>query len=136
MKNPGVSILESYGVLDKNNKIDLSTKRLGVITHLVHQNQNILRAGIFGSRSDDSRIVDESSDIDLAVILGNYTEEEVAEIDFRINRRYRSITGDDTNIHVSCLNDKINHDNGGEISDSEFRDTVMDQIVMLKCDSN
>lgn len=134
MEDPGAEILDTYDVLNKHDNIDLSMERLGVITHLLHQNPDIIKAGIFGSRSDTQKEVNDCSDIDIAVILDSYTEDKIAQVDFSINRRYRSITGENTEIHICCLNEEVDHGQNAEMLDRDFRETVKDQIIALKGD--
>lgn len=133
MKNPGEEILKSYNVpVTKAEEIDLPVECVGVITHFLHQDSKIVSGGVFGSRADENMKVTDSSDIDLGIVLKEYNEDKIARIDFKINKRYRSITGDKTEIHTCCLNDSVEHLSEYNETTDQFRKTLKDQIVMLK----
>ena len=133
MENPGQEILETYNIpIKRADKIDLPIEHVGVITHFLHQDSDIISAGIFGSRVDESKTVSDSSDIDLGIILNEYDEDKMARIDFKINKRYKSITGDESEIHTCCLNKNVEHALGNRSINQPFRETVNEHIVILK----
>lgn len=132
VENPGKKLVQSYNVpISKVEQINLPIESVGVITHLLYQNPSIITGGIFGSRVDDEMNVDDSSDIDVAVILDEYTTDKMTTIDFKISKDYRRITDDNTQIHMCCLNKSIDHSLPDD-DKGDFRDMVMDQFTVLK----
>lgn len=133
MQKPGKKLLDIYDIQESQaNNIELSLECIGVIAHLLHQDSRITSAGIFGSRSDKSRSTDKSSDIDIALVVDDYKQSKITDIDFRLNRRYRSITGKSTEIDIACMNEEIRHDLDSGLADEEFRREVRNHVFCLK----
>lgn len=133
VESPGEELLKSYNVsVGRIQELNLPIESIGVITHIVHQDPRIVCAGIFGSRADENAEVTDSSDIDLGIVVDDYDQDKIAGIDFNINRKYRQITGDETEVHVCSLNKGVNHSADEKDVDAEFRDIALEQMVVLK----
>lgn len=133
VENPGEKLLRSYNIsVSKAEEVNLPIESIGVITHLVHQDSSIVCAGIFGSRADEDAEVTDSSDIDLGIVIDDYDQDKIADIDFNISRKYRQITGDETEVHVCSLNEEVDHSVDEKNIDARFRDMAVEQMVVLK----
>lgn len=134
MSDPSEEILDLYDVdIRRSDKLSLSKEALAVITKLVHDEDDIISAGIFGSRADSDLNPKKDSDIDLGVVMSDYDQDKISNIDFRINRKYRSIIEDDIEIETICFNDNIDHKGSeSEKYNGDFRNSALRQMFIIK----
>lgn len=135
VKDSVKEISEIYDIpISKMNEAQIQNEYVAVLTHLVNQNENILFAGLFGSRINRDKNAHDESDIDIAVILQDYSEDRMSDISFEINRKMKRKFGFEIDMDIVAMNSEVDHGNSEIENDRMFRESAKSDMLVLKGD--
>lgn len=106
------------------HNICIEPKVIAALAHISHQYEEIVAASLFGSRTDENKIVTEDSDIDFLIKLEQLQNWD--KICYYIIRDLNKVLDkeDVDNIDISVFN--------GQHKDKKFKKTAREQSFMIK----